>query len=121
MAEVRLQEGESSENALRRFKRKVMTKDITKDGRSCNFFPGRNALVSSLCIADGIRVLLGEEGHSDSDFFLILFDDSLQEGNKFLFLLGIVLRVVYGPTDLSHKFHVIHESLSPNGGFYDCW
>jgi small subunit ribosomal protein S21 len=31
MAEVRLQEGESLENALRRFKRKVMTEDIIKD------------------------------------------------------------------------------------------
>jgi hypothetical protein len=30
MAEVRLQEGESLENALRRFKRKVMTEDIIK-------------------------------------------------------------------------------------------
>ena len=31
MAEVRLQEGESLENALRRFKRKVMTEDIIKE------------------------------------------------------------------------------------------
>jgi small subunit ribosomal protein S21 len=31
MAEVRLQEGESLENALHRFKRKVQTKDIIKD------------------------------------------------------------------------------------------
>ena len=30
MAEVRLQEGESLENALRRFKRKVQTEDIIK-------------------------------------------------------------------------------------------
>ncbi len=28
VAEIRLQEGESLENALRRFKRKVMTEDI---------------------------------------------------------------------------------------------
>ena len=31
MAEVRVQEGESIENALRRFKRKVQTEDIIKE------------------------------------------------------------------------------------------
>jgi small subunit ribosomal protein S21 len=31
VAEVRLQEGESLENALRRFKRKVQTEDIIKE------------------------------------------------------------------------------------------
>ena len=31
LAEVRLQEGESLENALRRFKRKVQTEDIIKE------------------------------------------------------------------------------------------
>ena len=31
LAEIRLQEGESLENALRRFKRKVMTEDIIKE------------------------------------------------------------------------------------------
>ena len=31
LAEIRLQEGESIENALRRFKRKVMTEDIIKE------------------------------------------------------------------------------------------
>jgi small subunit ribosomal protein S21 len=31
LAEVRLQEGESIENALRRFKRKVQTEDIIKE------------------------------------------------------------------------------------------
>ena len=31
MAEVRVQEGESLENALRRFKRKVQTEDIIKE------------------------------------------------------------------------------------------
>jgi small subunit ribosomal protein S21 len=31
MAEVRLQGGESLENAFRRFKRKVMTEDVIKD------------------------------------------------------------------------------------------
>jgi len=31
LAEIRLQEGESLENALRRFKRKVQTEDIIKE------------------------------------------------------------------------------------------
>ena len=31
MAEIRVQEGESLENALRRFKRKVQTEDIIKE------------------------------------------------------------------------------------------
>jgi hypothetical protein len=39
----------------------------------------RDALVRSLRITDGSGVLLGEEGHSDSHFFLIFLDDRLQE------------------------------------------
>jgi small subunit ribosomal protein S21 len=38
MAEVRLQEGESLENALPRFKRKVMTEDISKDVKRHSFY-----------------------------------------------------------------------------------
>jgi small subunit ribosomal protein S21 len=38
MAEVRLQEGESLENALRRFKRKVQTEDIIKDVKRHSFY-----------------------------------------------------------------------------------
>ena len=38
MAEVRLQEGESLENALRRFKRKVMTEDIIKDVKRHSYY-----------------------------------------------------------------------------------
>ena len=42
LAEVRLQEGESLENALRRFKRKVQTEDIIKEVKrhSCYLKPG---------------------------------------------------------------------------------
>jgi small subunit ribosomal protein S21 len=36
LAEVRLQEGESLENALRRFKRKVQTEDIIMDAKLCS-------------------------------------------------------------------------------------
>ena len=38
MAEVRLQEGESLENALRRFKRKVQTEDIIKEVKKHSFY-----------------------------------------------------------------------------------
>src|SRR6267143_952042 len=38
LAEVRLQEGESLENALRRFKRKVQTEDIIKEVKRHSFF-----------------------------------------------------------------------------------
>src|SRR5450755_5060817 len=47
MAEVRLQEGESLENALRRFKRKVMTEDIIKEIKRHSFYlkPGERRRV----------------------------------------------------------------------------
>ena len=47
MAEVRLQEGESLENALRRFKRKVQTEDIIKDVKRHSFYlkPGEKRRV----------------------------------------------------------------------------
>jgi small subunit ribosomal protein S21 len=38
MAEVRLQEGESLENALRRFERKVMTEDTIKEVKRHSFY-----------------------------------------------------------------------------------
>jgi small subunit ribosomal protein S21 len=38
VAEVRLQEGESVENALRRFKRKVQAEDIIKEMKRHSFF-----------------------------------------------------------------------------------
>ena len=47
MAEVRLQEGESLENALRRFKRKVQTEDIIKEVKRHSFYlkPGERKRV----------------------------------------------------------------------------
>ena len=47
MAEVRLQEGESLENALRRFKRKVQTEDIIKEVKTHSFYlkPGEKKRV----------------------------------------------------------------------------
>lgn len=38
MAEVRVQEGESIENALRRFKRKVQGEDIIKEVKKHSFY-----------------------------------------------------------------------------------
>ena len=38
MAEIRLQEGESLESALRRFKRKVQTEDIIKEVKRHSFY-----------------------------------------------------------------------------------
>ncbi|MGA2988910.1 MAG: 30S ribosomal protein S21 [Candidatus Korobacteraceae bacterium] len=47
MAEVRLQEGESLENALRRFKRKLQQEDIVKEVKrhSCYLKPGEKRRV----------------------------------------------------------------------------
>ena len=38
MAEIRLQEGESIESALRRFKRKVQTEDIIKEVKRHSYY-----------------------------------------------------------------------------------
>ena len=47
MAEVRLQEGESVENALRRFKRKVQQEDIIKEVKRHSYYlkPGERRRV----------------------------------------------------------------------------
>ena len=47
MAEVRLQDGESIENALRRFKRKVQTEDIIKEVKRHSYYlkPGERKRV----------------------------------------------------------------------------
>ena len=47
MAEVRLQEGEPLENALRRFKRKVQQEDIVKEVKRHSFYlkPGERRRV----------------------------------------------------------------------------
>lgn len=47
MAEVRLQEGETLENALRRFKRKVLQEDIIREIKRHSFYlkPGQKRRV----------------------------------------------------------------------------
>ena len=49
LAEVRIQEGESLENALRRFKRKVQQEDIVKEVRRHSFYlkPGEKKRVKA--------------------------------------------------------------------------
>ena len=49
MAEVRIQEGESLENALRRFKRKVQQEDIIKEVKRHSFYlkPGEKKRVKA--------------------------------------------------------------------------
>ena len=49
MAEVRLQDGESLENALRRFKRKVQQEDIIKEIKKHSFYlkPGEKRRVKA--------------------------------------------------------------------------
>ena len=49
MAEVRVQEGESLENALRRFKRKVQQEDIIKEVKKHSYYlkPGEKRRVKA--------------------------------------------------------------------------
>jgi hypothetical protein len=81
---------------------------------SLRYRPGRgwNALVRSRRVAEGIGVLLGEEGHSDSDFFLILFYDRLQEGNEVLNSPGILL-VEDVCAELAYEIGIVHLSGPP--------
>src|ERR1700687_4053476 len=97
------------------FQRDWLTADGALDWSLCyGHGRGWNALVRSLRVAEGIRVLLGEEGHSDSDFFLILLYDRLQEGDKVLNPPGILL-VEDVFAELAHEIGVVHlKRSSPN-------
>jgi small subunit ribosomal protein S21 len=57
LAEVRLQEGESLENALRRFKRKVQQEDIIKEVRRHSFYlkPGEKKRVKEALARERAR------------------------------------------------------------------
>ena len=57
MAEVRLQEGESLENALRRFKRKVQQEDIIKEVKRHSYFlkPGEKKRVKQALARKRLR------------------------------------------------------------------
>ena len=64
MAEVRLQEGESLENALRRFKRKVMTEDIIKDVKRHSYYlkPGERRRVKQALAQKRARKKIRKDG-----------------------------------------------------------
>jgi small subunit ribosomal protein S21 len=57
LAEVRLQEGESLENALRRFKRKVQQEDIIKEIKKHSFYlkPGEKRRVKQALARKRVR------------------------------------------------------------------
>ena len=57
MAEVRVQEGEPLENALRRFKRKVQQEDIIKDAKKHSFYlkPGEKRRIKQALARKRLR------------------------------------------------------------------
>ena len=63
MAEVRLQDGETGENALRRFKRQVIQENIIGEVKRHSFYlkPGQKLRVKAICAAHlfADRCLLG--------------------------------------------------------------
>lgn len=65
LAEVRLQEGEPLENALRRFKRKVQTEDIIKDVKRHSYYlkPGERKRVKQALARKRAR----KKGRRDRD------------------------------------------------------
>ena len=66
MAEIKLQEGESIENALRRFKRKVQQEDIIKDIKKHSFYlkPGDKRRAKQALARKRSRKKLRREGES---------------------------------------------------------
>ena len=63
MAEVRLQEGESVDNALRRFKRKVQQDDIIKEVKRHSYYlkPGEKARLKQALARKRARKKLRKE------------------------------------------------------------
>lgn len=66
MAEIRLQEGESLENALRRFKRKVLSEDIIKEVKRHSYYlkPGERRRVKQALARKRARRKVRKEGFS---------------------------------------------------------
>jgi len=64
LAEIRLQEGESLENALRRFKRKVQTEDIIKEVKRHSYYlkPGERRRVKQALAQKRARKKVRKEG-----------------------------------------------------------
>jgi small subunit ribosomal protein S21 len=69
LAEVRLQEGEPLENALRRFKRKVQTEEIIKDVKRHSYYlkPGERRRVKQALARKRARKRGRRERDSRSD------------------------------------------------------
>ena len=63
LAEVRLQEGESIENAIRRFKRKVQTEDIIKEVKRHSYYlkPGAKRRVKQALAQQRARKKIRKE------------------------------------------------------------
>jgi small subunit ribosomal protein S21 len=66
LAEIKLQEGESIENALRRFKRKVQQEDIIKDIKKHSFYlkPGDKRRAKQALARKRSRKKMRREGES---------------------------------------------------------
>jgi small subunit ribosomal protein S21 len=64
VAEIRLQEGESLENALRRFKRKVQAEDIIKEVKRHSYYlkPGERRRVKQALARKRARKKIRKEG-----------------------------------------------------------
>lgn len=69
VAEIRLQEGESLENALRRFKRKVQTEDIIKEVKRHSYYlkPGEKRRVKQALARKRARKKFRKEGSFAKD------------------------------------------------------
>ena len=69
VAEIRLQEGESLENALRRFKRKVQTEDIIKEVKRHSYYlkPGERRRLKQALARKRARKKFRKEGSFAKD------------------------------------------------------
>ena len=69
VAEIRLQEGESLENALRRFKRKVQTEEIIKEVKRHSYYlkPGERRRVKQALARKRARKKIRKEGSFAKD------------------------------------------------------
>ena len=66
MAEIRLQEGESIENAIRRFKRKVLSEDIIREVKRHSYYlkPGERRRVKQALARKRARKKIRKEDSS---------------------------------------------------------
>jgi small subunit ribosomal protein S21 len=69
LAEVHLNDGESLESALKRFKRKVLQEDIIKDIKSHAFYlkPGQKKRVKAALARKRARKKRSRDGESDQN------------------------------------------------------